>query len=53
MKLGLIRDHKAKGRQDDELGAMDWAFIRRQCFEVDVASECANGGNYVRGTKHA
>ena len=31
---------------------MDWAFIRRQCFEVDVTSECANGGNYVRGTKH-
>ena len=24
----------------------------RQCFEVDVASECANGGNYVRGTKY-
>ena len=29
---------------------MDWGFIRRQCFEVDVTSECANGGNYVRGT---
>jgi hypothetical protein len=46
--LDLIRDYKVK-EQDDELGAMDWAFVRRQCFEVDVIAECANGGNYVRG----
>jgi hypothetical protein len=51
VKLSLIPDHKAKGEQDDGSEAMDWAFIRKKCFEVDVASECANSGNYVRGTE--
>jgi Questin oxidase-like len=49
VKLDLIRDHKIK-RGDNGLGAMDWAYIWGQCFEIDVAAECANGGNYVRGT---
>jgi hypothetical protein len=51
VRLDLIRDHNVKvaGNEDDESDTMDWAFIRRQCFEVDVATECSNGGNYVRG----
>jgi len=25
--------------------------VRGKCFEVDVAAECANGGNYVRALR--
>jgi hypothetical protein len=30
---------------------MDWSFVRRKCFEGDVGSECANGGNYVKALR--
>lgn len=29
----------------------DWVFVRRRCFEVDVGTECAEGGNYVRALR--
>jgi hypothetical protein len=31
--------------------SMDWTFVRRKCFEGDVGSECANGGNYVKALR--
>ena len=31
--------------------SMDWTFVRRRCFEGDVGSECANGGNYVKALR--
>jgi len=31
--------------------AIDWTFVRRSCLEVDVAAECANGGNYVKALR--
>jgi hypothetical protein len=37
---------KGRGKEED---GKDWGYIRRQCFESDVNSEIANGGNYVRG----
>lgn len=32
------------------MGAKDWTYIRRQCMEMDVKTECSNGGEYLRGT---
>jgi hypothetical protein len=29
----------------------DWGFVRRACFEGDVAAEVANGGNYIRALR--
>lgn len=48
VKVDVIKDHKVTG-EEDESEVMDWTFIRKQCFQVDVATECANGGNYVKG----
>jgi hypothetical protein len=47
--MDLIKDTKGK-HEDDELGARDWTYIRKQCFEMDVTTAVANGGNYVKGT---
>jgi hypothetical protein len=44
VKRDLVINHKGAG------GA-DWGWVRGTCFEVDVASECANGGNYVRALR--
>jgi len=43
VKLDVIIDHKPV------METQDWTFIRRHCLEVDVTTECANGGNYIRG----
>jgi Questin oxidase-like len=48
VKVDIIKDYKVT-TEDDESEAMDWAFIRKKCFQVNVAAECANGGNYVKG----
>jgi hypothetical protein len=62
VKVGNIRDLRTggkdggnKGLEDQEQGQgdteeRDWSFVRRRCFEGDVQTEVANGGNYVRGT---
>jgi len=43
VKLDVIIDHKPV------METQDWTFIRKHCLEVDVTTECANGGNYIRG----
>jgi hypothetical protein len=61
VKVGSIRDMRGSGGKDggnkgkgtegqEDTGERDWNFVRRRCFEIDVQTEVANGGNYVRGT---
>ena len=52
VKRDLVTGHKpvgGGGGAGDEGG--DWGFVRRRCFEVDVATECVEGGNYVRALR--
>ena len=49
VSMDLIKDKRAK-LDESQLGAKNWTYVRRQCFEIDVATECSNGGQYVRGT---
>lgn len=62
----LLKEHSAilseqrpsrerASRQSTEISggeeSFDWTFVRRRCFEGDVAAECANGGNYVKALR--
>jgi hypothetical protein len=63
VKLDVLKQHAQKGElfgrvgtRGEERGAsrdedVDWTFVRRKCFEVDVAAECASGGNHVKALR--